>query len=91
MPSSVPTFFVVGLVVAGSTPAAARAAQAQPFEATLGGTVAQAALRAGQDARAVRQFDLTLDAEGMTGTAGFVASPAGPLECMSAWYSDRAE
>ena len=51
---------MVGLVVAGSTLIPARAARAQPFETTLGGTVAEAALRAAQDAPAVRRFDLTL-------------------------------
>lgn len=59
LPSSVPAFFVVGLVVAGAMLTAARA-QAQPFETARGGTVAKVALRAGQDARPVRRFDLTL-------------------------------
>ena len=60
MPSSVPAFFVVGLVFAGATLTAARPTQAQSFEIALGGTVAKAALRAGQDVRPVRRFDLTL-------------------------------
>ena len=60
MPTSVRAFFVVGLVVAASTLPTARAAQAQPFEATLRGAVARAAHRAGEDVRAIRRFDLTL-------------------------------
>ena len=60
MPDSVRTLFLVGLVVVGSTLPAARATQAQPLETALGSAVARAALRAGQDARALRRFDLTL-------------------------------
>ena len=60
MPSSVRAFFALGLVVAGSTLPTARAVQAQPSEATLRGAVARAAHRAGEDARAIRRFDLTL-------------------------------
>ena len=60
MPDSVRTLFLVGLVVVGSTLPAARAVQAQPLETALGSAVARAALRAGQDARAQRRFDLTL-------------------------------
>ena len=60
MPSSVRTIIVFGLVVAGSTLPTARAVQAQPFETTLSGAVAEAARRIGDDARAIRRFDLTL-------------------------------
>ena len=60
LPSSVRAFFALGLVVAGSTLATARAVQAQPSEATLRGAVARATHRAGEDVRAIRRFDLTL-------------------------------
>ncbi len=60
MPNSVRAVFVLGLIVAGSTVPTARAAQAQPFETTLSGAVADAARRVGDDDRAIRRFDLTL-------------------------------
>ena len=60
LPISIRTFLLVLPVVVGSTLPAARATQAQPLGTSLGGAVVRAALRAGQDARALRRFDLTL-------------------------------
>ena len=53
---SVRVVVVVGLVVVGSMPPA----RAQTLETVLEAAVARAALRAEQDARAIRRFDLTL-------------------------------
>ena len=60
MPISVRAFFLVGLVVVGSTLPAAQATLAQSSGAARDGAVARVGLRPGQEARAIRRFDLTL-------------------------------